>query len=154
MGIERDLGHLWRYRTAVASHGRVSQDPLANAFGNFRTLMQQMTLDPTMGDYLNMAAAQKATLMRIILGAHAAIHGRARYVESGWDGPVCRAQSLPNRRHADPTYDQTNVNNLTKVFTGWNYCQDPNLAMCPNFTNAYPGNTTYNLSIRCTLMIR
>ena len=30
-----------------------------------------------------------------------------------------------------PTYDQNNVNNLTKVFTGWTFCPNGN-ALCPN----------------------
>jgi hypothetical protein len=42
------------------------------------------------------------------------------------------------------TYDQPVVTNMAKVFTGWNYCQNTNLAICPNFTNLYPGNTTFN----------
>jgi hypothetical protein len=37
-----------------------------------------------------------------------------------------------------PTYDQNNVNNLTKVFTGWSFCQTA--ASCPNLS---PGTVNF-----------
>ena len=106
----------------------------ANAFGNFRTLMKQMTLNPTMGDYLDMSRSTKTNpnenyareIMQLFTVGLYMLNpnGTQACVEHTYPDP-CRAGDTPI-----PTYDQTTVNNLTKVLTGWGFCNTA--ASCPN----------------------
>ena len=96
-----------------------------NAFGNFRNLMQQMTLSPTMGDYLSMSLSTKNSpnenyareIMQLFTVGLFLLNPDGTYQLDGSGNPI-------------PTYDQNNVNNLTKVLTGWSFCNTP--AVCPN----------------------
>jgi len=99
-----------------------------NAFGNYRDLMQQMTLNPTMGSYLNMVDSTKNNpnenyareIMQLFtIGLFQLNH----------DGTL----KLDSAGNPIPTYDQTGVNNLTKVLTGWKYCSIQ--ASCPNIAS-------------------
>lgn len=99
-----------------------------NAFGNYRDLMYEMTLNPAMGDYLDMIRSTKdnpnENYAREILQLFSI--GLFRLNR---DGTLMRdAQNNPI-----PTYDQSTVNNFARVLTGWSYC---NTADCPN---AAPG---------------
>ena len=117
----------------------------ANAFGNYRTLMQQMTLNPTMGDYLSMAGSTNGNpnenyareLMQLFT---------IGLVMLNQDGTVQCAEHNPCQAGDTPipTYDQPVVANLAKVFTGWNFCQNSSLAVCPNYSDKYFGNLTNN----------
>lgn len=99
----------------------------ANAFGNFRNLMKQMTLDPTMGDYLDMARSTKTNpnenyareIMQLFTVGLFLLNQDGTLKLDGSNNPI-------------PTYDQNGVNNLTKVFTGWQFCNIA--ASCPNLT--------------------
>ena len=116
-------------RHMVESHKILSN----NAFGNYRTLMKQMTLSPTMGAYLSMASSTKNnpnenyareikqlfTIGLFMLNQD----GTLQCVEHN----PCQSGDTPI-----PTYDQNVVNNLTKVLTGWTYCETT--ALCPNRT--------------------
>jgi uncharacterized protein (DUF1800 family) len=102
-----------------------------NAFGNYRTLMRQMTLSPTMGQYLSMALSTRNNpnenyareIMQLFtVGLYMLNQDGTLQLDAGGD-PI-------------PTYDQTNVNNLTKVLTGWNLCTTG----CPN---SVPGSPNY-----------
>lgn len=96
-----------------------------NAFGNYRTLLGEITLNPGMGEYLNMRGNVRANpnenyarevLQLFSVGTD----------ELNLDGtPVLDAQG---RRV--PVYDQDDVTNFARVFTGWN------LAPPKTFTNA------------------
>src|SRR5438552_4185175 len=135
----------------------------ANAFGNFRTLMGQVTLHPTMGDYLSMALSTKNNpnenyareIMQLFTVGLFMLNPDGTLQLDGSGNPI-------------PTYDQNNVNNLTKVFTGWTFCQTA--GTCPNVTVgtvnyidpmllntnnhdltaktllSYPGSTTTNIA--------
>ena len=92
----------------------------ANAFGSYRTLLEQVTLNPAMGNYLNTAGNQKED----------AASGRqpdenyAREVmqlftiglyELNTDGSL----RLGATGQPIETYTQDTVTNLARVFTGW-----------------------------------
>jgi uncharacterized protein (DUF1800 family) len=92
------------------------------AFGNYRDLIREVTLSPVMGDYLNMANSNKPDLARGI----AANENYAREImqlfmiglyELNLDG----TQKLDASGNPIPTYSQTTVENLARVFTGWTY---------------------------------
>jgi uncharacterized protein (DUF1800 family) len=110
-----------------------------NAFGNYRTLMKQMTLSPTMGAYLSMASSTK----------NSPNENYAREIEQLFTVGLFMLKpngTLQCVEHPDPndpvlcgqndtlipTYDQTEVNNMTKVLTGWSFCETT--AVCPNRT--------------------
>lgn len=86
-----------------------------HAFGNYRTLLSEVTLNPSMGEYLDMRLSTRTNpnenwarevLQLFSLGVN----------ELNIDGtPKLDAQGTPI-----PSYSQTTVNEFTKVFTGWN----------------------------------
>ena len=108
----------------VAYHKVLSR----NAFGNYRTLMQEMTLNPAMGMYLDMVRNSKNDLnenyAREVLQLFTI--GLIRLNQNGT--PQLDAEDKPI-----PTYEQDEVNNFTRVFTGWKFCET-NGASCPNKT--------------------
>lgn len=112
----------------IAYHKVLSQ----NAFGNYRDLMYQVTLNPTMGFYLDMARSTKnipnENYAREILQLFTI--GLYRLNQ---DGSLMR----DSNNAPIPTYDQENINNLAKVFTGWSFCAG---ASCPSGS---PGRVNY-----------
>lgn len=86
------------------------------AFGNYRTLLNDITLNPAMGEYLDMRLSTRTNpnenfareiLQLFSLGVN----------ELNLDGtPKLDAQGTPI-----PAYTQTHVNEFTRVFTGWNF---------------------------------
>jgi len=98
-------------------------DLLANdAFGNFRTLLNDVTLSPAMGNYLNMLHNAKANPAKGI----SADENYAREVQQLFtiglselqpDGTLMlSADGLPI-----PTYDQNEVVQTANALTGWGY---------------------------------
>ncbi len=96
-----------------------------NAFGNFREILKQVTLTPAMGIYLDMRGNQKGNLST-------GLHPNENYAREImqlfslglnrlWpDGTLV----LDSQGNLVPTYDQTVVQGVARVFTGWNYGQD------------------------------
>jgi uncharacterized protein (DUF1800 family) len=110
-------------------------DLLANdAFGNFRQLLQDVTLSPAMGNYLNMLRNAKANAAK----GTSADENYAREVQQLFtiglnelqpDGTLMlAADGLPI-----PTYDQAEVVQTANVFTGWGYAST---ATNPSFYGA------------------
>jgi uncharacterized protein (DUF1800 family) len=132
-----------------------------NAFGNYRTLMKEMTLSPTMGDYLSMAQSTKNNpnenyareIMQLFTVGLFMLNQDGTLQLDGSNNPI-------------PTYDQNVVNNLTRVLTGWTFCNagcpnsvagsvnfiDPMVLVTGNHDTAaktllaYPGSTTTNIA--------
>jgi uncharacterized protein (DUF1800 family) len=86
-----------------------------NAFGNFRNLLQEMTLNPSMGEYLNMRGNLKTNpnenyareiLQLFSIGVD----------ELNLDG----TPKLDAEGRRLPAYTQDTINNFARVFTGWN----------------------------------
>jgi uncharacterized protein (DUF1800 family) len=86
-----------------------------DAFGNFRTLLEDVTLNPAMGVYLNMAGNTKAApnenygreiLQLFSVGLNLL----------NLDGST----QVDSQGHPIPTYTQAVVEGFSKVFTGWN----------------------------------
>ena len=106
----RDIGpSAWWMRGYIQTLDR-------NAFGSYRTLLGEMTLNPAMGEYLDMRRSV----------ANNANENYAREVlqlfsvgvnQLNADGtPVLDSSGAPV-----PTYSQTTVNEFTRVLTGWNF---------------------------------
>jgi uncharacterized protein (DUF1800 family) len=111
------------------------------AFGSFRKLLEDVSLNPMMGIYLSHLRNNRAT------GSALPDENYAREVmqlfsiglnELNPDGTLrLDSQGLPI-----PTYNQTTISETAKVFTGWGYSQSYSTA--PRFTNGAaqrPGNT-------------
>jgi uncharacterized protein (DUF1800 family) len=98
-----------------------------NAFGSYRTLLEEITLSPAMGEYLDMRLSTRLSpnenfareiLQLFSIGTD----------ELNLDGtPKRDSQGVPI-----PSYSQTDVNEFTRVFTGWNL--NPTL-LGPGITN-------------------
>lgn len=96
------------------------------AFGNYRTFLNDITLNVAMGEYLDMRLSTRTNpnenwarevLQLFTIGVN----------ELNLDGTVrVDAQGIPI-----PAYNQTHVNEFTKVFTGWNW----GAAIAPGITN-------------------
>ncbi|MFL6336848.1 MAG: DUF1800 family protein [Pyrinomonadaceae bacterium] len=101
-----------------------------NALGSYRTLLGEMTLNPSMGEFLNMnqsvATNFNENYAREVLQLFSMGVNRLNH-----DGtPVLDAQGLPV-----PVYTQADVDEFTKVFTGWNFNRAPNPALPAGTTN-------------------
>jgi len=87
-----------------------------NAFGSYRTLLQEVTLSPAMGEYLDMRLSTRTSpnenFAREILQLFSI--GTAALNPDGT--PQLDAQGIPIA-----SYGQTQVNEFTRVFTGWNF---------------------------------
>jgi uncharacterized protein (DUF1800 family) len=103
-----------------------------NAFGNWRTLMQEMTLNAGMGNYLNMRASTRFSPNENFAREVLQLFNTGLFMLNP-DG----TQQLDGQGNPIPTYDQITVNNFTSVFTGWSLCE---IAGCPN---RVPGAPNY-----------
>jgi uncharacterized protein (DUF1800 family) len=97
-----------------------------NAFGNYRTLLNEITLTPAMGEYLDMRLSTRTSpnenFAREVL----------QLFSIGTD--TLNPDGTPQRDaqgNTIPTYTQTDVNEFTRVFTGWNF----NTAIAAGITN-------------------
>ena len=116
---------------------------LDNAFGNYRALLEAVTLTPAMGQYLNM---QGNDVGNIITGVHAN-ENYAREVNQlfsiglNWlwpDGTLV----LNSKNSLVPTYGQNTVMGFASTFTGWNYYQtNPINGRLTNTFNPTPNYT-------------
>ncbi len=98
----------------------------ADAFANFRKVINDVTLSPTMGEYLDMRNNDKANPTR----GTRANENYARELmqlftiglfELNEDGTLKKDSS----GNPIPTYDQTTIQNFAKVYTGWTYPTKP-----------------------------
>ena len=95
---------------------------IAHSFGNFRDLLEQVTLSPVMGDYLSMKGNQKADPEKNIRPDENFARELLQLFTIGLvqlnpDGTVQRdAEGTPV-----PTYDQEVVEGFARVFTGWHF---------------------------------
>jgi uncharacterized protein (DUF1800 family) len=109
----------------IAYHQKLSQ----NAFGNYRDLMSDVTLNPAMGDYLDMVRSTKNNPNENFAREILQLFSIGLFMLNQ-DGTL----QLDASGNPIPTYDQNTVNNFTKVFTGWNYCNNSSPGVCPNIT--------------------
>jgi uncharacterized protein (DUF1800 family) len=106
-----------------------------NAFGNYRDLMKEMTLNPAMGDYLDLTQNTKDTPNENYAREVLQLFTIGLFMLNQ-DG------TLRLNRNGDPipTYSQETINNFTKVLTGWYFCNNGNNPQCPN---AIPGTLNF-----------
>ncbi len=117
-----------------------------NAFGNFRVLMEDVTLHPAMGVYLSMLGNQKPDALRNIRPDENYARELMQLfaiglVELNLDGTV----RITPQGNPIPTYDQQVIEGFAHVYTGWHFAGAPNFALAfPTIANqvvpmqAYP----------------
>jgi uncharacterized protein (DUF1800 family) len=97
---------------------------VANAFGNFRSLLEDVTLHPIMGVYLSALRNGRGGVDPNGVAITSANENFAREImqlftiglnELNPDGTL----KLDANGQLIPTYDQTTINETAKVFTGW-----------------------------------
>ncbi len=102
-----------------------------NTFGNFRTLLEEITLNPAMGNYLDMAISTQQNpnenYGREVLQLFSI--GLDMLNQDG-------TPMLDNLGNRMPTYNQDTIVNFAKVFTGWSFCNQ-------TCGNSQPGIVNY-----------
>jgi uncharacterized protein (DUF1800 family) len=117
--VVSQVGALQNLPNATADfHDMLSRD----AFGNFRTLLEDVTLHPAMGTYLSMLGNQKAVagtnlrpdenyareVMQLMSIGLVELQVDGAVKKDGNDQPI-------------PTYDQSIIEGFARVFTGWKW---------------------------------
>jgi uncharacterized protein (DUF1800 family) len=111
--------HMLHYQKVLDKH----------AFGNFRNLMAEMTLNPAMGQYLDMRTSTANNPNENYPRELLQLFSIGLFMLNQ-DGTL----QLDGQGNPIPTYDQTTVNNFTEIFTGWQLCQ-AGPPTCPNGSN-------------------
>jgi len=107
-----------------------------NAFGNWRQMMYDVTLNPGMGNYLDMITSTKGNPNENYPREFLQLFNVGLFMLNQ-DGTVQCAEHNPCQTGDTPipTYYQTTINNFTKVFTGWRDCRTASAA-CPNYVSS------------------
>ena len=117
-----------------------------NAFGSYRQLLQEISLNPAMGNYLDIANNTKTipneNYAREILQLFSL--GTVRLNVDG-------TQQLDSTGQPIPTYTQETVNNFARVFTGWRFATAP-AAGVPNYIDPMVANATNHDTLAKTLL--
>lgn len=98
-----------------------------NAFGSYRTLLQEVTLHPAMGQYLSMFKNRKANPSGTIRPDENYAREIMQLFSVGLvrlnpDGtPMDADGNAANGIQPIPTYDQDTIRGFAAVFTGWNW---------------------------------
>jgi uncharacterized protein (DUF1800 family) len=119
--VVSENGELENHADGLSSYYDVLLD---NAFGNFRALLEAVTLHPSMGIYLSMQGNNAGS---IITGLHAD-ENYAREVQQLFSIGLNRhwpdgSLILNSQGNLVPTYNQNVVMGFASVFTGWNFYQ-------------------------------
>src|SRR5690349_16402585 len=97
-----------------------------NAFGNYRTLLNEITLTPAMGEFLDMRLSTRTSPNENFAREVLQLFSVGTDMLNPDGTPQHDAQG-----NTVPTYTQADVNEFTRVFTGWNF----NTAFTAGITN-------------------
>ena len=134
------LDFSWRSHAIAAWWDMLS----AQAFGNFRNLLQDVTLSPAMGYYLN----TKGNLKENTATGRAPDENYGREVmqlftlgiyQLNLDGTV----KLDSNGNKLETYNPSDVTNIARVFTGWDFDQTQNVNTLEPVNRRNVPNTVY-----------
>jgi len=138
--VVSQVGALGNYPWALASY----YDMLAeNAFGNYRDLIEEVTLHPAMGVYLSMLGNEKPNPAQNIRPDENYARELMQLfsiglVELNPDGSV----KLDASDQPIPTYDQSIIEGFAHVYTGWNF------AGAPGFEQARPNRNNQTIPMQ------
>ncbi len=124
----------------------------SNAFGNFRTLLMDVTLNPGMGNYLDMAGNSKVSPNENYAREIMQLFSIGPDLLNQDGTPVLDAQGL-----RVPSYDNGTITNLARVFTGWQITTTNNSAdgsTVPDYITQMPlqnNTSTYDIGAKTLL---
>ncbi len=103
-----------------------------HAFGNFRDLLKDITLNPAMGEYLNMKRSGKLLSVTNPDGTVAKYYPNENYARELLQlfsiGPVLLnidgTAKLDSNGKPLPSYDESVVKGFAQAFTGWTFAED------------------------------
>ena len=112
---------------------------IEHAFGNYRDLLEAVTLAPAMGDYLSMRGNRPPDASGTIRPDENYAREILQLFSIGLvllnpDGTPVMQGGAPV-----PSYSQFNVKTFAHIFTGWNYGNDPVMNNCTDFEWCYVG---------------
>lgn len=107
--------HMVEYHKILSKH----------AFGNYRDILKDVTLNPAMGFYLDMAVSTRFSVNENYARELMQLFSVGLFMLNP-DGTL----QLDGQGNPIPTYDQDRVNNLTRLLTGWQLCSIA--AQCAN----------------------
>lgn len=87
-----------------------------HAFGSYRALLNEITLTPAMGEYLDMRLSTRTSPNENFAREILQLFSIGTAVLNPDGTPQLDAQGMPLA-----SYSQTDVNEFTRVFTGWNF---------------------------------
>lgn len=122
---------------AYPPYWRIFRD---NAFGNYRSLIEAVTLNPAMGRYLNMANNNKGN----VAAGTSANENYARELMQLFTLGLTQLQPngapvVDQSNNPVPTYTQAIVTQLAKAMTGWTYPTAPGATAKTNNPAYYTG---------------
>jgi len=104
-----------------------------NAFGNYRTLLEKVTLSPAMGVYLNTMGNRRADLAQ---NQHPD-ENYGREINQLFSVGLVMLNLDGTAAPTATTYTQSTITNFAHVFTGWNWA-DCDVSGYDNFTDCGP----------------
>ncbi|MFL6215408.1 MAG: DUF1800 family protein [Blastocatellia bacterium] len=109
-----------------------------NAFGNYRTLLRELTLDASMGKYLDMVNSARPGISG---GANENYPREVMQLFSIglWKLNPDGSQQLDAQGNPIPTYTQTDVKQMALALTGWTYGNSTGTPPANQNWNYYPG---------------
>lgn len=100
---------------------------LRNAFGNYRTLLEEVTLSPIMGEYLSMRGNQKPDPENNVQADENFARELLQLFSIGLEElNLDGTPKLDESGNTIPTYDQELIENYARVFTGWQFANAGN----------------------------
>ena len=129
-------GHQIKLPYAMANYQRIL---LSNAFGNFRTVLRDVTLSPAMGKFLNMANNDKPNPAKGIEPNENYAREVLQLFSIGlWVLNADGTPKLGTNLLPQASYDQETVEGFAHVFTGWTYPARPGA-----LRNRFPNPASY-----------
>jgi uncharacterized protein (DUF1800 family) len=119
---------------AYPPYWRIFRD---NAFGNYRDIIREVTLNPAMGRYLNVANNNKANPAKGTAANENYARELLQLFTLGLTQLNPDGSPVPN---SPPTFDQAVVTQLAKAFTGWTYPTAPGATPKANNPAYYIGS--------------
>lgn len=92
-----------------------------NAFGNYRELLEQVTLHPVMGVYLTHARSERANPALNIRPDENYAREALQLFSTGLNQLTLGGETVLNDGRPIPVYSQLIVEEFARVYTGWNY---------------------------------
>lgn len=111
-----------------------------NAFGNYRTLLEEVTLHPAMGTFLSMRGNRKPDTTLNIRPDENYAREVLQLFSIGLHQLNADGSPILVDGRRVPTYEQAQVRGFAHVFTGWNFagCTAQNYASCGPGTPEHP----------------